>query len=233
MADIEKKLLRLFSGKSDEFKEWKNNFISSMVIKNLDWVLEESLANVKFEKGTEEVIERGKRKVAAYLKTCLDHDLCTEVFEGGEHNGHLAWNTLIKKFDGKDIIKAAKLKADLHRVKFKNIDQYLAEIKDLAKCIASAEGEPKIDNEILIGAILAGLPQSYDGFVAENSRSDLKTIKEKLHTQSELAKIKEDSDDTAINFHTRHSNRGGYRRGSGRGNYRVFLVAGEIIGHLL
>ena len=146
-----------FTGRAEDFGEWKRNFHSTMVIKDLDYVLDDKDAKTKAN------FAKDNGKVFAFIQLSVDPQTSITIDTRAKGDGQAAWGVLLEMFERKDRLRVASLRAELENTRLEeggDIETFLTKLAKLGQDLASAQGK-NVEDEELVSALLMGLPASF------------------------------------------------------------------------
>ena len=164
-----------FSGREEDFDQWKDNFVSQMIYLKLGYLVDPE----ENKPDTKPSYKDDNWVLIGYIRASMPQGLMVKV-KSFEKNGIAAWKWLCSKYERTDRIQAAALREKLSRATFQDggdVEIYIENIKVLAKQIGVIE-KVNFPDEAIMGSILRGLPDSFKEF----KRS--KTIQKDLTLQS-------------------------------------------------
>lgn len=200
---------KIFSGKEEDFPDWKRYFVDRMIAKNFaDWVLKDNLTRPNAEAAAD-IFDQKNLKFYSYVSLALDDTTARDMLaENATRNGFAAWKWLLGKYEKTDINTLDDLESKLKKLKLKDfadLKDYLTEVRAVARKIKSLFPAEMNDLKEL-RAILKGLSKEYHSYASQvYTKSpegiDLKAVLENLLSIERYHKeMKEEEGDDVFAF---------------------------------
>ena len=156
-----------FSEKVEDFTSWRREFKNTMVVLDLDSLLEKdsqvALKNlVDTYRMTDEEGARLNSKFFSILSLSMDPETA-ETIENTKCNGNgiMAWKVILQIYESKNLLRMSHLRHKLSMTTLAedgNLSEYISKIRILVRQLR--EGGDAIGDRTLITTIITGLPPS-------------------------------------------------------------------------
>ncbi|MHB1946432.1 MAG: reverse transcriptase domain-containing protein, partial [Metallibacterium sp.] len=159
-----------FSGRAEDYADWKRNFRALMMIKKLGPVLSLNPTNEKTPDNWKEMNE----SVYAHMTLAIDTKTAQILEARARDDGNKAWGILNDLFEKKDKLRAASLRVELANIRLLeggDMEAYLTKLTRVSQDLADAQGQP-IDEQELISKLFVGLPKSYSSWIAAKAETN-------------------------------------------------------------